>query len=67
MLTSLDTDPYLAHNYRPYAAQWGLGYAVDARENLRLPGFAGSPELSYAHPAGGGAGTDVGDDPQNPT
>jgi len=67
MLTSLDDDPYLTEHYRPYAAAVQLGYAVDARDHLRLPGFSGSPELSYAHPAGGNVGTDSSGDPQNPT
>ena len=67
MLTSLDNDPYMVHNYLPWTAKkYQLGYAVDAREHLRLPGFSGSPELSYAHPAGS-TGTEIGEDPQNPT
>ncbi|HET7355292.1 MAG TPA: DUF881 domain-containing protein, partial [Nocardioidaceae bacterium] len=65
MLTSLSNSPYLI-NYRIFVERWQLGYTVDAREQLRLPGFTGSLELSYAHPAGS-AGTTVGGDPQNPT
>ena len=66
LLTSLEDNPYLVHHYFPWAAQYQLGYAVDARTHLQMSGFSGSPELRYAHPAGS-AGTTPGRDPQDPT
>jgi len=66
MLTSLDTNPYLRNHYLPWVVRDQLGYAVDVRERLRLPGFSGSLQLSYAHPAGS-SGSTVGGDAQNPT
>jgi uncharacterized protein YlxW (UPF0749 family) len=65
MLTSLNNNPYLII-YRQYVVRWQLGYSVAPREQLRLPGFSGSVELSYARPAGS-TGTTVGGNGQNPT
>jgi uncharacterized protein YlxW (UPF0749 family) len=65
MLTSLNNNPYLII-YRQYVERWQLGYSVAPREQLRLPGFSGSVELSYARPAGS-TGTTVGGNGQNPT
>jgi uncharacterized protein YlxW (UPF0749 family) len=66
MLTSLNNNPYLRDHYLPWVVRDQLGYTVDAREHLWLPGFTGSVVLSYAHQAGG-AGTTLGGDPENPT
>jgi len=65
MLTSLNNNPYLII-YRQYVERWQLGYSVAPREQLRLPGFSGSVELSYARPAGS-TGATVGGNGQNPT
>ncbi len=65
MQTSLANNPYLII-YRQYVDRWSLGWSVDPQDHLRLPGFSGSLELSYAHPAGG-AGATLGGDAQNPT
>jgi len=65
MLTSVENNPYLII-YRQYVQRWQLGYSVEVREHVRLPGFSGSVELSYAHPAGG-SGSTLGGDAQNPT
>jgi uncharacterized protein YlxW (UPF0749 family) len=65
LLTGLEDDPYLI-NYRVFVARWGLGYAVDVHEHLRLPGFSGSLELRYAHPVGN-TGVALGGSPGNGT
>ena len=49
--------------YREYVAAVGLGYAVRSYSDLRLPAFAGSLDLRYAHtstPSGStGTGSDI--------
>jgi len=65
MVTSLQNNPYLIV-YRQWVQSYQLGYSVDVNDQLRLPGFSGSLELSYARPAGA-AGSTLGGDAQNPT
>jgi uncharacterized protein YlxW (UPF0749 family) len=53
LLESVDTNPYIAI-YLQYVAsdKYQLGWQVKTEADLRMPGYAGSTELSYARPAG---------------
>ena len=53
MLTSLNEDPYIAI-YKQYAESpdHQLGWDVTVDAAMELPGFGGSPDLTYARPAG---------------
>jgi uncharacterized protein YlxW (UPF0749 family) len=51
MRRALNDSAYVAL-YREYVAAVGLGYAVRSSDDLRLPAFAGSLDLRYAHTPG---------------
>ncbi|HET8717392.1 MAG TPA: DUF881 domain-containing protein [Nocardioidaceae bacterium] len=51
MLAELSESPYL-QIYRQYAVSYQLGYEVNVRQDVRLPGYEGSLELDYARPVG---------------
>ncbi|HET7388697.1 MAG TPA: DUF881 domain-containing protein [Nocardioidaceae bacterium] len=57
MLERVDTDPYIAI-YLEYvqSQKYQLGWDVQTQPDLRMPGYDGSTELSYARPAGGAPG-----------
>jgi uncharacterized protein YlxW (UPF0749 family) len=40
------------HNYRQYAAAYGLGYQVGMRSDVTIPAYTGALDLRYATPAG---------------
>jgi len=40
------------HNYRQYAAAYGLGYQVGTRSDVMIPAYTGALDLRYATPAG---------------
>ena len=46
--------------YREYVAAVGLGYTVRSYSDLRIPAFAGSLDLRYAHTPGAGPGSTGG-------
>jgi len=51
MLTSIDTSPYI-EIYKQYVEVYQLGYEVDPRTDVELPGYEGSTDLKFARPAG---------------
>ena len=53
MLTSVNESPYIGF-YLQAVAAYQLGWDVQVEPDLQLPGYAGSIELDYARPAGGG-------------
>jgi uncharacterized protein YlxW (UPF0749 family) len=40
------------HDYRQYAAAYGLGYQVGTRADVTIPAYTGALDLRYATPAG---------------
>lgn len=46
---ALDTSPAV-RNYLQYVAAYGLGWKVDQRDTVTLPGYSGTVDLHYAKP-----------------
>ena len=51
LLDDINTSPYI-QSYLRYVEAYELGWSVDVDAMLKLPGYEGSLELSYARPAG---------------
>ncbi|GAA1894199.1 DUF881 domain-containing protein [Streptantibioticus ferralitis] len=49
--TALDQDPSIT-NYRQYVTAYGLGWKVEAHNQVTLPGYSGTVNLHYAQPMG---------------
>ncbi|MCQ4042173.1 DUF881 domain-containing protein [Streptantibioticus rubrisoli] len=49
--TALDQDPAIT-NYRQYVTAYGLGWKVEAHNQVTLPGYSGTVDLHYAQPMG---------------